>query len=79
MEDHTKLFCDKSTINISHNPIQHKRTKHIKIDKHFIKEKLEEGLEYIYYVLSEHQFANILTNELNSSSFHHLIFKLGIG
>ena len=38
-----KLYCDnKSAINIVHNPIQHNRTKHIEIDRHFIKEKLEE-------------------------------------
>ncbi|RVW27180.1 Retrovirus-related Pol polyprotein from transposon RE1 [Vitis vinifera] len=38
-----KLYCDnKSTINIAHNSIQHDRTKHIEIDRHFIKEKLEE-------------------------------------
>ena len=35
-----KLYCDnKSTINIAHNPVQHDRTKHIEIDRHFIKEK----------------------------------------
>ena len=33
-----KLYCDnKSTINIAHNPVQHDRTKHIEIDRHFIK------------------------------------------
>ncbi|RVW83701.1 hypothetical protein CK203_046011 [Vitis vinifera] len=43
-----KLYCDnKSTINIAHNPIQHDRTKHIEIDRHFIKEKLEEGVVYV--------------------------------
>ena len=42
-DDPMKLYCDnKSAINIAHNPIQHDRTKHIEVDKHFIKEKLEE-------------------------------------
>jgi len=32
--------CDnKSAISIAHNPIQYDRTKHIEIDRHFIKEK----------------------------------------
>ena len=39
------LGCDnKSAISIAHNPIQHDRTKHVEIDRHFIKEKLDDGL-----------------------------------
>ncbi|RVW32244.1 Copia protein [Vitis vinifera] len=54
-----KLYCDnKSTMNIAHNPIQHDKTKHIEIDKHFIKEKLEEGVLCMSYVPSEHQLAD---------------------
>ncbi|RDX83225.1 putative WRKY transcription factor 3, partial [Mucuna pruriens] len=35
-EESMKLFCDNnSIISITHNPIQHNRTKHIKIDIHF--------------------------------------------
>ncbi|RVW50362.1 Retrovirus-related Pol polyprotein from transposon RE1 [Vitis vinifera] len=74
-----KLYCDnKSAINIAHNPIQHNRTKHIEIDRHFIKEKLEEGVVCVFYVPSEHQLANILTKGLNGSMFHYLVFKLGM-
>ncbi|RVX16216.1 Retrovirus-related Pol polyprotein from transposon RE1 [Vitis vinifera] len=74
-----KLYCDnKSAINIAHNPIQHNRTKHIEIDRHFIKEKLEEGVMCMSYVPSEHQLANILTKGLNNSMFHDLVFKLGM-
>ncbi|RVW62074.1 Copia protein [Vitis vinifera] len=74
-----KLYCDnKSAINIVHNPIQHDRTKHIEIDRHFIKEKLEEGVVCMSYVPSKHQLADILTKGLNSSMFHDLVFKLGM-
>ncbi|RVW19305.1 Retrovirus-related Pol polyprotein from transposon RE1 [Vitis vinifera] len=74
-----KLYCDnKSTINIAHNPIQHDRTKHIEIDKHFIKEKLDEGVVCMSYVPSEHQLADIITKGLNNSMFHDLVFKLGM-
>jgi hypothetical protein len=39
------LRCDnKSTINIANNLVQHDRTKHMEIDKFFIKEKLESRL-----------------------------------
>ena len=56
-----KLYCDnKSAISIAHNLVQHDRTKHIEIDRHFIKEKLENGLITILYVSSSNQLADIL-------------------
>ena len=45
-----KLYCDNtSAIEIAHNPVQHDRTKHVEIDRHFIKEKLEA--EIIMFLL----------------------------
>ncbi|TYK16314.1 putative mitochondrial protein [Cucumis melo var. makuwa] len=42
-----KLFCDnKATISIANNPVQHDRTKHVKIDQHFIKERLNSVKGY---------------------------------
>ena len=39
-----KLYYDnKSTINIAHNLVQHDRAKHLEVDRHFIKEKLDSG------------------------------------
>ena len=32
-----KLYCDnKAARDIAHNPIQHDRTKHVEVDRHFI-------------------------------------------
>ena len=74
-----KLYSDnKSAINIAHNPIQHDRTKHIEIDRHFIKEKLEKGLVCMSYVPSGCQLADVLTKGLNNGSLHELIVKLGM-
>ena len=40
----TKRFRDnKVAISIVKNSDQHDRTKHVEIDKHFIKEKLDDG------------------------------------
>ena len=42
------LYCDNtSAVTIAHNPVQHDRTKHVKTDRHFIKEKL--GAEIISF------------------------------
>ncbi|RDX75634.1 Copia protein, partial [Mucuna pruriens] len=62
MDGPMKLYFDnKSTISIAHNPIQHDRTKHMEVDRHFIKEKLDSSLICTPYVLSQGQLANILT------------------
>ena len=47
----TKMYCDnKATINISHNPVHHDRTKHVEVDCHLIKKKIEDGTVCMIYV-----------------------------
>ena len=74
-----RLYCDnKVVINIAHNPIQHDRTKHVEIDMHFIKEKLREGLICTLFVKTRDQLADILTKEIASRLFYHILSKVGI-
>ena len=72
-----KVFCDnKAVIAIAHNPVLHDRTKHIEVDKHFIKEKLENGLIVMPYIPTVEQVANILTKGLPKKQFDDLVSKL---
>jgi hypothetical protein len=60
--DSLQLWCDnKSAINIANNPVQHDRTKHVEIDRFFIKEQLNRGVLTLSYVKSQEQLADCLT------------------
>ena len=78
-KDPIKLFCDnKAAINIAHNPFLNDRTKHIEIDRHFIKEKLRKGIICTPYVRTGDQLANILTKGVATNHFHKFLDKLGM-
>ncbi|KAM1032895.1 hypothetical protein TB2_035958 [Malus domestica] len=71
------LYCDnKSAREIAENPVQHDRTKHVEVDHHFIKEKLEKKIVSIPFVNSEEQLANILTHAVCSRLFGDSLVKL---
>ena len=71
------LFCDnKAAIDISHNLVQHDRTKHVEVDRHFIKYNLETNTIWFPFVKSEDQLADILTKVVSSKDFHDSLIKL---
>ena len=72
-----KLYCDnKASINNSLNPVQHDRTKHVEVDRHFIKKKVESGIICMTYVLTKDQTADIFTKRLPRQTFTDFISKL---
>ena len=74
-----KIYCNnKAAISIAHNPVLHDRTKHIEVDKHFIKEKVESGIICLPYIPTTQQVADILTKGLGTKQFKFLVGKLAM-
>ncbi|KAL6350328.1 hypothetical protein AAG906_004277 [Vitis piasezkii] len=74
-----RLFCDnKVACDIAHNPIQHDRTKHVEVDRFFIKEKLDDKIVELPKIRSEDQLADILTKAVSSQVFSKFLDKLGM-
>ena len=78
-QDVMTLFCDNlSAINISKNPIQHSRTKHIDIRHHFIRELVEDKVITLEHVSIENQLVDIFTKALDAVQFENLRGRLGV-
>ena len=66
----TIVYCDNvSAVYMTANPVYHRRTKHIEIDIHFVREKVALGEARVLHVPSSHQFADIMTKGLPTSLF----------
>jgi hypothetical protein len=78
-QDSMLLYCDNfSIINISKNPIQRSRTKHIDIRFHYILELIEEKGISLEYIPTENQRADIFTKPLDKCRFNKIKFDLGM-
>jgi hypothetical protein len=60
-----KLWCDNMRAKyLSANPVFHARTKHIKVDYHFVRERVTRGLLDIEHVSTRDQVADEFTKPL---------------
>jgi hypothetical protein len=77
--DKIPLYCDsKSAIAISCNPVQHSKTKHIRVRYHFIKEHVEDGTVELFFVKTEYQLADLFTKALPKERFDNLVRRIGM-
>lgn len=63
----TVVVCDNvSSVYLASNHVQHQRTKHMKLDLHFVRKHIAIGHVRIFRVPSAHHFLDIFTKRLST-------------
>ena len=69
---------NQGAISTAENPVFHKRTKHIHIRYHYVREAVNEGTINVVYCPTNLMVADCLTKALVKEKFEELRAKLGL-
>lgn len=78
-ESSVTIFNDnQSASKLSYNPVFHKRSKHIDVKHHFIREAISNKLVNVKYLPTDEMTADILTKHLSAAKHSKFVKKLGL-
>ena len=72
------FYDNTSAINLSKNPVQHLKSKHIEIRYHFIRDLVEEKIVCLEFINTTNQKADIFTKSLDGPRFESLRKTIGV-
>ena len=78
-DEAVKVYEDnQGAIALAKNPEFHKRTKHIGIRYHFVRERVEDGQVVLQYCSTKEMKADMMTKPIPAVQFEHLRRMLGV-
>lgn len=78
MLQHSALITMLPCTHIASNAVFYERTKYIKINYNFVRERIQNESLKVLHIYSQHQVASILTKPLFPAQFQTLLNKMGV-
>ena len=69
------LVDNKGAIELGRNPVHHKRSKHIDIRFHFLRQKVQDGILVLNHVASNENYADLFTKPAKKHNMKNFLIE----